>query len=219
MQVFKFGGASVKNAENIKNAASIISKYKSSELLVVVSAINKTTDRLQEVVNNYTKGQGDPFLALDVVKQEHNHILCELFEDRQAPVFDDIANCFVEIEWILEEEALDSYDYLYDQIVSVGELLSSKILAAYCNKIGIPTKWEDARDYISTDNTYREAIVDWELTEAKIRRELPLILDEYVVVTQGFIGSTSENFTTTLGREGSDYSAAIFAACLNAEDI
>jgi len=219
MQVFKFGGASVKNAENIKNAASIISKYKSSELLVVVSAINKTTDRLQEVVNNYTKGQGDPFLALDVVKQEHNHILCELFEDRQAPVFDDIANCFVEIEWILEEEALDSYDYLYDQIVSVGELLSSKILAAYCNQIGIPTKWEDARDYISTDNTYREAIVDWELTEAKIRRELPLILDEYVVVTQGFIGSTSENFTTTLGREGSDYSAAIFAACLNAEGI
>ncbi len=219
MQVFKFGGASVKNAENIKNAASIISKYKSSELLVVVSAINKTTNSLQDVVNNYTKSQGDPFLALDIVKEEHHKILSELFEDPKASIFDDIANCFVEIEWILEEEPQDSYDYLYDQIVSVGELLSSKILAAYCNQVGILTKWVDARDYISTDNTYREAVVDWQLTEDKIRRELPMILDDFAVITQGFIGATSENFTTTLGREGSDYSAAIFAACLNAEDI
>ena len=219
MQVFKFGGASVKNAENIKNAASIISKYKTSELLVVVSAINKTTNKLQDVVNSYCKQQGDPFVALEDVREEHTQILQELFEDRHAPIYNEIANCFVEIEWILEEDPQDSYDYLYDQIVSVGELLSSKILAAYCNKIGIPTKWADARDYIATDNTYREGVVDWELTEAKIRKELPIVLDDFVVITQGFIGSTSENFTTTLGREGSDYSAAIFAACLNAEDI
>ncbi|HMR19552.1 MAG TPA: aspartate kinase, partial [Sphingobacterium sp.] len=122
-------------------------------------------------------------------------------------------------EWILEEEPQDSYDYLYDQIVSVGEMLSSKILAAYCQSIGIPVKWVDARDYIATDNTYREAKVNWLQTEDKIRRELPTILNDYIVITQGFIGSTSENFTTTLGREGSDYSAAIFASCLNAEEI
>ncbi len=219
MQVFKFGGASVKDAENIKNAASIISKYKTSELLVVVSAINKTTNGLQEVTDNYFKGEGDPFVALNRVKVDHFRILQDLFIDPKHPIYDEITNCFVEIEWILEEEPQDGYDYLYDQIVSVGELLSSKILAAYCLQLGLSVKWVDSRDYISTDNTYREAIVDWETTEAKIRRELPIILDDFIIITQGFIGSTSENFTTTLGREGSDYSAAIFAACLNAENI
>ena len=123
------------------------------------------------------------------------------------------------MEWILEELPQDPYDYLYDQIVSVGEILSSKIIAAYLNHVGLKTKWIDARDYIHTDNTYREGKVDWELTEDKIRRDLPGILDDYIIITQGFIGSTSENFTTTLGREGSDYSAAIFASCLNAENI
>ncbi len=219
MQVFKFGGASVKDAENIKNAASIISQYQTSKLLVVVSALNKTTNALEEVVENYYKQNNDPFVALDRVKTEHLNILRELFHDSKHPVYHEIMNCFVEIEWILEEEPQDSYDYLYDQIVSVGELLSSKILAAYCLQVGIAAKWIDARDYIATDNTYREAAVDWKTTETKIRKELPAILDDFIIITQGFIGSTSENFTTTLGREGSDYSAAIFASCLNAEDI
>src|SRR5690606_2653903 len=219
MQVFKFGGASVKDTENIKNAASIISQYQTSELLVIVSALNKTTNALEEVVENYYKQNNDPFVALDRVKTEHLNILHELFYDSKHPVYHEIMNCFVEIEWILEEEPQDSYDYLYDQIVSVGELLSSKILAAYCLQVGIAAKWIDARDYIATDNTYREAAVDWKTTETKIRKELPAILDDFIIITQGFIGSTSENFTTTLGREGSDYSAAIFASCLNAEDI
>ncbi len=125
----------------------------------------------------------------------------------------------MEIEWILEEEPQDSYDYLFDQIVSMGEFISTKIVAAYVAFIGEKVKWLDARDYIFTDNTYREAVVDWNKTEEKIRAELPAILDEYIVITQGFLGSTSENFTTTLGREGSDYSAAIFASCLNAENV
>lgn len=219
MQIFKFGGASVKNADNIKNVTSILSKYKSSELLVVVSAINKTTNKLEEVAQSYYNSENDPFVLLTAIKAEHVDILQDLFEDDTHPIFDDISNCFVEIEWILEEDPQDTYDYLFDQIVSVGELVSSKILAAYCAHIGISTKWIDARNYIQTDNTYREAQVNWQLTEDKIRRDLPSILDDHVIVTQGFIGSTSENFTTTLGREGSDYSAAIFASCLNAEDI
>ncbi|MBE8721014.1 aspartate kinase [Sphingobacterium pedocola] len=219
MQVFKFGGASVKDAESIKNVAAIISKYKDQELLVVVSAIGKTTDKLEEVTKNYVGQTGDAFIHLNTVKNYHFNILKQLFETENHPIFDEIANCFVEVEWILEEEPQDSFDYLFDQIVSLGEILSSKILTAYCRFIDIDTKWVDARDYILTDNTYTEANVDWGKTEDKIRMDIPSILDNQVIITQGFIGSTSENFTTTLGREGSDYSAAIFASCLNVEDI
>ncbi len=219
MQVFKFGGASVKSAENIKNVVSIVEKYRNSELLVVVSAIGKTTDKLAKITTNYVKQEGDYFGLLEQLKQEHFQILDELFESRTHPVYDDIANTFVEVEWILEDEPQDEFDYLFDQIVSIGELLSTKIVAAYGKHVGVPIQWIDARDYILTDNTYQEGKVDWEKTEEKIRRDLPFILDEQVIVTQGFIGSTSENFTTTLGREGSDYSAAIFAASLNAENI
>lgn len=219
MQVFKFGGASVKNAENIKNAASIISTYRTGELLVIVSAIDKTTNRLEELTKAYFRQNEDPMPLLTAVKESHIRILQELFPNGNDAALDDVLNCFVEIEWILEEEPQDPYDYLYDQIVSVGELLSSKILAVYCQSVGLPVKWIDSRDYISTDNTHREGQVYWELTEEKVRRDLPAILKESIIVTQGFIGSTSENFTTTLGREGSDYSAAIFAACLHAEDV
>lgn len=219
MQVFKFGGASVKDAESIKNVAHIVANYKKDELLVVVSAMGKTTNRLMEVTQAYVDQTGEAFSLLEKVKEWHQAILLDLFAPNSHPIFDEIANCFVEIEWILEEEPQDTYDYLFDQIVSTGEIVSSKILAAYTAHSGIPVKWVDARDYISTDNTYREAAVDWEKTEEKIRRDLPVILDNFVIISQGFIGSTSENFTTTLGREGSDYSAAIFASCLNAEDI
>ncbi|MGJ1196342.1 aspartate kinase [Sphingobacterium spiritivorum] len=219
MQVFKFGGASVRDAESIKNVASIILKYKEEPLLVVVSAIGKTTNALEELTKTFFQQSGDAFELLNEVKRSHFSILDQLFADHSHPIFDEIANAFVEIEWILEEEPLDTYDYLYDQIVSLGELLSSRIIAAYAAHMGVQSRWTDARDYIFTDNTYREGKVDWQKTEDKIREELPILLDDYVLITQGFIGSTSENFTTTLGREGSDYSAAIFAACLNAESV
>ncbi|MFD2903913.1 aspartate kinase [Sphingobacterium anhuiense] len=219
MQVFKFGGASVKDAESVKNSAHIISKYKVDALLVVVSAMGKTTNLLEDVTKAYHQNTGEAFEILEKAKAFHYNILSDLFEDSNHPIFDEIANCFVEIEWILEEEPQDSFDYLFDQIVSTGEIVSSKILAAYLNHIGVKTQWLDARNYIMTDNTYTEAQVNWEKTEAIIQAEIPKILSEYIGVTQGFIGSTSENFTTTLGREGSDYSAAIFAACLNAEHV
>src|SRR5690606_2237244 len=116
-------------------------------------------------------------------------------------------------------EPMDAYDYLYDQIVSVGELVSTTIVSHYLNDIGLENRWLDARSYIITDNTHREGKVNWAATEARILQDIPAILADEMVVTQGFIGSTTENFTTTLGREGSDYSAAIFAACLNAQDV
>ncbi|MCY4778955.1 aspartate kinase [Sphingobacterium sp. UT-1RO-CII-1] len=219
MQVFKFGGASVKDADSIRNVASIIAKYQQEKLLVVVSATGKTTNRLEEVTESYFDQKGDYHALLAKIKEEHQHVLEELFPDKTSPVFDDVANSFVEIDWILEEEPQDSYDYLYDQIVSIGEIVSSKMLAAYTASLGIKIRWIDARDYIFTDNNYREAVVDWDKTEDKINKDLPSILDNEIAITQGFIGSTSENFTTTLGREGSDYSAAIFASCLNVQDI
>src|SRR5690606_10508311 len=199
MQVFKFGGASVKDAESIRNVAHIVTQYKKSELVVVVSALGKTTNALTEVTQHFIDQTGQAFAILDKVKAAHQKILVELFGTSDHPVFDDIANCFVEIEWILEEEPQDPYDYLHDQIVSTGQTVSSKILAAYCTHIGLPIERTDARDYIFTDNTYREAEVDEEKTENKMRRELPTLLDEQIIVTQGFIGSASDNFATALG--------------------
>lgn len=217
MQVFKFGGASVKNAENIKNVVQIVEKQ-SSPLLIVISAIGKTTDQLVKITDSYFQQDGRSFDLLSQLKQQHIDLLGELFPDGHF-IFDDIANTFVEIEWILEEDPQDEYDYLYDQIVSIGELLSTKIVAAFAGLKGVPSRWVDARDFIQTDNTHREGKVDWQKTEDKVRKDLPSILDRSIVFTQGFIGSTTENFTTTLGREGSDYSAAIFAASLNAERV
>ncbi|MGH2622556.1 MAG: aspartate kinase [Sphingobacterium sp.] len=219
MQVFKFGGASVKNAENIKNTVSIIEKHQDSPLLIVVSAIGKSTNKLVEITQAYVNQNGDYFALLETLKKEHFQLLTELFPDAANPVFDEVMNTFVEIEWILEEAVQDDFTYLFDQIVSIGEIVSSKIVAAYGKTKGLAIQWVDARDYIHTDNTYTEAKVDWKKTEYKVRQDLPSILDKSIVITQGFIGATSENFTTTLGREGSDYSAAIFAASLNAENI
>jgi aspartate kinase len=219
MQVFKFGGASVKDAEGVKNLAKIVQKYPSNNLLIVISAMGKMTNKLEELTFAYVKGDEKAHQIFDEIKAFHFDMISTLFEDRKNPVYDDVANTFVEIEWLLEEEASDSADYLYDQIVSIGEVVSTKIVAAYLNLAGTFTIWTDARNYIKTDNNYREATVIWDKTEQEIQKHLPTFLDKGIVVTQGFIGGTSENFTSTLGREGSDYSAAIFCACLNAESM
>ncbi|RZL47170.1 MAG: aspartate kinase [Pedobacter sp.] len=219
MQVFKFGGASVKDASGVKNLAQIIQNYPANNLLIVISAMGKTTNKLEELTWAYVKGNQNAQLIFEEIKAFHFNIINELFEDHNNPIYDDVANTFVEIEWLLEEEASDGAAYLYDQIVSIGELVSTKIVAAYLNLIGTFTIWTDARSYIKTDNNYREANVIWDKTEHEIQKHLPSFLDKAIVVTQGFIGGTSENFTSTLGREGSDYSAAIFCACLNAESM
>lgn len=219
MKIYKFGGASVKDAEGVRNVSSIIQNHKGSELLIVVSAMGKMTNKLEELTTAYLNGQEDVQRIFEEVKLYHFNILNELFSDHQHPVFNDIINTFVEIDWLIEEEPDDAPDYIYDQIVSIGELVSTKIIAAYLDTLLHNVKWIDARNFIHTDNTYREGLVNWEKTEAEIQKNLVPVLKNNIVVTQGFIGSTSENFTTTLGREGSDYSAAIFAACLNAESV
>lgn len=216
MQVFKFGGASVVNAEAVKNLVAIIQQAEKENLLIVVSAMGKMTNKLELLSNAYIFGQENTHDLLDEVKAYHFNILNDLFDNHNHPIFNDVANTFVEIEWLLEEEASDAPDYIYDQIVSIGEVVSTKIVAAYLNESNISAVWADVRNFIKTDNTYREGQVDWEKTETEIKRNLVPLLKKNIVVTQGFIGSTSENFTTTLGREGSDYSAAIFCACLDA---
>lgn len=218
MKVFKFGGASVKDADAVKNVAQILSGYKEEQLMIVVSAMGKTTNALEKVVDAFYHKKGDAFELLGQVKDTHYATMSILFEDGN-PVFDAINDTFVEIEWVIEDEPDETYDYIYDQIVSVGEMLSTKILAAYLNKIGISTTWLDARDVIATDNTYREAQVFWKQTVQQMNEIVPPLLEKGFVITQGFIGGTSENFTTTLGREGSDYTAAICSYCLDAQSM
>ncbi|RCH55797.1 aspartate kinase [Mucilaginibacter hurinus] len=218
MLVFKFGGASVKDAEGVRNLAHIIQGYQNNQLLVVISAMGKTTNSLEKLTKAYINGSEDIYAIYEEVKAYHFNIITQLF-DKNHPVFDDIQNTFVEIDWILEDEPQDSYDFIYDQIVSVGELVSTRIVNAYLNYSGITSQWVDVRGYIHTDNTYREGAVQWDKTCTAIRRDIPPLLQKSIIITQGFLGGTSENFTTTLGREGSDYTASIFASCLQAESV
>ena len=218
IKVFKFGGFAVSDAKSVKNLAKIVGTNSTDQILIIVSAMGKTTDALEKLCKSYVEGNDDAQEILKSIKQFHENIMIELFETKVHPVFDEIANTFVEIEWMLEDEPHPNYDFNYDQIVSIGEFLSSRIVAAYLNENNINTKWMDARDFIHTDNTYREGIIDMD----KTRSSMPVIknlLEKQTIITQGFIGGTSENFSTTLGREGSDYSAAIFASCLNAESL
>ncbi|WP_285057563.1 aspartate kinase [Pedobacter ginsengisoli] len=219
MQVFKFGGASVKDADGVRNLTSILLNQPGAELLIVISAMGKITDKLEELCKTYQYGGENTQQIFEEIKQFHFHILNDLLPDHSNPVYDDVANTFVEIDWLLEDAPDDAPDYVYDQIVSIGELVSTKIVSAYLSEMGCNVKWIDARNFIHTDNTYKEGKVNWEKTEQEIQKHLVPVLEKSIGVTQGFIGSTSENFTTTLGRDGSDYSAAIFAACLQADAL
>ncbi|MBW4890767.1 aspartate kinase [Mucilaginibacter sp. HMF5004] len=218
MQVFKFGGASVKDAAGIINLANIVKANSGQQLLIVVSAMGKTTNALEKLTRAYVEQSDDMHTVLDEIKQYHYDILHQLF-DTSDKVFEEVNNTFVEIEWMIEDEPQDDFDFIYDQIVSIGELVSTKIVNAYLNKNDIKSTWLDARGYIHTDNTYREGMVDWAKTRASIQQDVPKLLEKGVVVTPGFLGGTSENFTTTLGREGSDYTASIFASCMHAESV
>lgn len=219
IHVFKFGGASVKDADGVKNLSKVVALNKDKQLLIVVSAMGKTTNALEQLVKDYFNRSEQTQEVFEQIKSYHHQLLIDLFTDHNHPVFDQVANTFVEIDWILEDEPHPEYDFNYDQIVSVGELVSTRIVSAYLNQVDLPNQWLDARSYIHTDNTYREGVVDWVKTCNDIQTDIPTILNEQMVVTQGFIGGTSENFTTTLGREGSDYTAAIFASCLKAEAV
>ncbi len=219
LKVFKFGGASIKDANGIKNVAHILQSYKDEALVIVVSAMGKTTNAMEEVIEAYFKKTGNAVEILETVKNNHYAIMDGLF-DKNDDVYTAVNDTFVEAEWVLEEDPHEDYDYVYDQIIGIGELVSSKILAAYLNKANLSTTWIDARDVIVCDNTYREGRIEWEKTIAQSQKIIaPLVENGKFILTQGFIGSTSENFTITLGREGSDYSAAILSFCLNAESM
>lgn len=218
MKVFKFGGFAVSSSANIKNLVKVINMNPADQLLIVVSAMGKTTDALEKLCDAYLNNREESFQLLQEIKEFHEQIISGLFGIKEHPVYDEIANTFIEIEWMLEDEPHPDYDFNYDQIVSIGELVSSKIIAAYLTECNIQTKWIDARSYIHTDNSYREGIIDWDKTAASIL-SLKEQLKNQIVITQGFIGGTSENFTTTLGREGSDYSAAVFASSIQAESL
>lgn len=219
MKVFKFGGASVRDAAGIKNVATILQRYKDEQLVIIVSAMGKNTNALEAVINAHAKQTGNAHELYNEVKESHYAVMRELF-DANDEVFTTINDTFVEGEWVLDEVPNEDYDYMYDQLVCMGELVSTRILSAYFNKAGLNTQWLDARDVVITDNTYREGWVIWEKTRTNIQKVVPPMLAAGgFVLTQGFIGSTTENFTTTLGREGSDYSAAIFAHCLDAESM
>jgi len=219
LKVFKFGGASVKDAEGFANVGKILQKFSDQKIVVVVSAMGKTTNALEEVVKSYYLQDGKTAQLLTDIKTNHFTLINHLFPV-SAEVMDDINDTMVEIEWVLEEPPHEDYDYTYDQIVSIGELLSSKILVHYLKYLNIDCGWLDVRDVILTDNTYRDARVQWDATQRNAKSKIePLLNKVNHVVTQGFIGSTSENFTTTLGREGSDYTAAILSFCLDAESM
>ena len=218
LRVFKFGGASVKDADNIRNVGSILKNEKGNPLIVVVSAMGKTTNALENVVKEFYQQTGKASEKLQAIKAAHYDV-CKILFGEAHSIYDDLNDTFVEIEWALEEQP-DAYDYVYDQIVSVGELLSTKIVAAYLNSIDLPTHWLDARGIVKTDELYRTASVQWDKTVENAQKQVnPFLKDGNFVLTQGFIGSTDDNNTTTLGREGSDYTAAIFSYCLDAESM
>jgi len=213
MKVYKFGGASVKDAEGVKNVALVLETQGFEKCLVVVSAMGKTTNALEKVVEYYFKKQ-DYQAEIELIKKNHIDIAKGLFSESHA-VFGEISLFFDDIDSFLRRNKSPNYNFVYDQVVSCGEMISSKILSEYLNDIQFFNHWLDARDYIKTDTNYREGIVNWQETEQNISK-----LDKInCYVTQGFIGSENNNFTVTLGREGSDYTAAIFAYCLNADEM
>ncbi|KDN56732.1 aspartate kinase [Flavobacterium seoulense] len=216
MKVFKFGGASVKDAAGIRNVYDVLQKAGYQDVLLVVSAMGKTTNALEVVIKNYFDKSAELNASVQEIKKYHNQILLDLFEDENHGVFAAVQEHFSDLEYFLAHNKSPNYNFVYDQIVSMGEIISTTVLSHYMNFMGIETQWIDVRNYIKTNNNYRDAEVDWELTQSNIANN---IKTKILNITQGFLGSDENNFTTTLGREGSDYTAAIFAYCLNAESV
>lgn len=218
MRIFKFGGASIRDAEAVRNVGRLLSAHRGEPLLVVASAMGKTTNTLEEVCRAYFNGD-DFNEALTKLKSFHRQIIKELIPEG-AHNYYEVENLFIELECILETNPEGKqYDRTYDQLVSFGELISTRILSEYLNLHDVPNRWLDARNFVITSGHHRRARIDWETTEALINRMVPRLLNRQIVLTQGFIGRSGENFTTTLGREGSDYTGAIFAYCLNADSL
>lgn len=221
MKVFKFGGASVKNAEAVQNVAKIIKLYPKQDLVVVISAMGKMTNALEVLVDAYVKGQPEMALRFAEIETFHRKIVADLAIPEEKPSAH-LDKLFGDLRQRLDMPVSDNYDYDYDQIVGFGELISTAIVSAYLAASGLPNTWADARNLIRTDNSYREGRVKWDKTESLIKKHWARVKEidgTAIMLTQGFIGHTDERNTTTLGREGSDFSAAILAYALNAESV
>jgi len=219
MKVFKFGGASVNNVERIIKLGDILKKFSKENILVVVSAMGKTTNALEKVVEAFYDGKKEEALRLfDLVKTNHLTTAKQLLVTNYLACERRMTDFFTEAEWLIHDKPQREYDYYYDQLVCICELLSTTIISFYLNETGVKIKWFDVRDIFRTDDNFRDANINWELTRARVSDSvLPLFAGNNVLITQGFIGATDENESTTLGREGSDYSAAVFASLLAAE--
>lgn len=216
MRIFKFGGASVKDADGVKNVFDVLQKVGHEDVLIVISAMGKTTNALETVIKNYFEKSNEFHASLQEVRKYHNQILLELFDDEEHDVFFTVNSHFADLEYFLRSNKSPNYNFVYDQVISFGEIVSTTIVSYYFNEKGLKNNWIDVRNFIKTDANYRDANVDWEQTQKLISKG---IKKKTLNITQGFLGSDENNFTTTLGREGSDYTAAIFAYCLSAESV
>ena len=216
MRVFKFGGASVKDADGVRNLVNVLTEVGHENTLLVVSAMGKTTNAMEKVVNSYFDDKGSLSLAVQEVVTYHDEILMDLFNNDKHPVFKKVKSLFDEVQGFLVWNKSPKYNFVYDQVVGYGELVSTTILSAYLNEVGIKNTWLDVRNFIKTDDNYRDVQVHWEKTQQNVAQGID---KGKLNITQGFLGSDDNNFTTTLGREGSDYTAAILAYCLNANEV
>ena len=216
MKVFKFGGASVKDAAGVKNVAAVFEKVGFNNVLMVVSAMGKTTNALEIVIKNYFDKSIELQQSIQEIKKYHFQILIDLIDNENHEAYLDVNALFDDLEYFIRSNKSPNYNFVYDQIVSFGELLSTTIVSHYFNFIQIKNSWLDVRTLIKTDNNYRDANVDWEKSLRLISKNIDR---NTLTITQGFLGSDENSFTTTLGREGSDYTAAVFAYCLNAENV
>lgn len=223
MKVFKFGGASVSTAERIQGLIPILKSFHGQKIVIVISAMGKTTNALEQVVEAFYRGELEEALRLfGDIKEQHTTLAQTLSEQvgkkQNERTTQRLSDFFTEVEWLLHDKPVRDFDYYYDQVVCIGELLSTAIISGYLNDAGLDNAWLDVRDILRTDDNFRDARIDWDYTAAKVQEQLVPALEEYgLVITQGFIGSTDENESTTLGREGSDYTAAVFANLLDAE--
>ncbi len=216
MKIFKFGGASVKDADGVRNLVKVLQEVGYKETLVVVSAMGKTTNAMEGVVDAYFDDKKGLVGAIDEVRNYHNTILRELFKSETHAIFKEVQTLLEEVQGFLAWNKSPKYNFVYDQVVGYGELISTTILKAYIAEQGIAITWLDVRNLIKTDNNYRDVQVNWEKTQEAVNAN---IVKGKIYITQGFLGSDDNNFTTTLGREGSDYTAAILAYCLNADSV
>jgi aspartate kinase len=214
MRIFKFGGASVKSPDAVRNVARVLQHEGTENTLVVISAMGKMTNAFERLIKAYVDGSDDLNDALQAIKDFHTKMMDGLF-DKNDEIYTKVTYLFGELAGRMAINTSKDYNYIYDQLVGFGEILSTTIVSAYFSKIGIANQWLDVREYIKTDSNYRDAKVNWELTETIIKEKVDT---KKLNITQGFLGSNGE-YTTTLGREGSDYTAGIFAYCLNADSV